>query len=171
MPLSGPRLDAAHSAVPTLPLGILLFILCFSGVVSGAVQNATLSPDLSGARIVQDHTWPELQVDGKPFFVYGAAFDYFGVPQDLWAHSLDRYHELGINTIDLTIPWNWHETTEGEFDFDGHSNTRRDLRACDTSAREMSGCLALILPRRLPAWINSASGLAKPSSARLTSAS
>ena len=128
MPLSGPRLDAAHSAVPTLPLGILLFILCFSGVVSGAVQNATPAPDLSGARIVQDHTWPELQVDGKPFFVYGAAFDYFGVPQDLWAHSLDRYHELGINTIDLTIPWNWHETTEGEFDFDGHSNTRRDLR-------------------------------------------
>ncbi len=67
-------------------------------------------------------------MDGKPFFVNGAAFDYFGLPQDLWAHSLDRYHELGINTIDLTIPWNWHETAAGEFDFDGHSNPRRDLR-------------------------------------------
>jgi len=67
-------------------------------------------------------------VDGKPFFVHGAAFDYFGIPQDLWAHSLDRYRELGINTIDLTIPWNWHEIADGEFDFDGHSNPRRDLR-------------------------------------------
>jgi hypothetical protein len=106
----------------------LLIILCLSGAASAAAQNATPAPDLSGARVVQDHGWPELQVDGKPFFVFGAAFDYFGVPRDLWAHSLDRYHELGINTIDLTIPWNWHETAEGEFDFDGHSNPRRDLR-------------------------------------------
>jgi hypothetical protein len=107
---------------------ILLLILFFSSVASAAPQNAPATPDISGARFVQDHGWPELQVDGKPFFVNGAAFDYFGVPQDLWAHSLDRYHELGINTIDLTIPWNWHETADGEFDFDGHSNPRRDLR-------------------------------------------
>jgi hypothetical protein len=97
-------------------------------VASAEPQGAPVAPDVSGARIVKDQGWPELQVDGKPFFVYGAAFDYFGVPQDLWAHSLDRYREMGINTIDLAIPWNWHETADGEFDFDGHSNPRRDLR-------------------------------------------
>ncbi len=41
---------------------------------------------------------------------------------------LDRYRELGINTLDLSIPWNWHELQEGDFDFDGHTNPRRDLR-------------------------------------------
>lgn len=73
--------------------------------------------------------YPELRVDGAPFFVHGATFDYFRIPRDLWDSSLDRYRELGINTIDVAIPWNWHEPREGEFDFDGHTNPRRDLRA------------------------------------------
>src|ERR1700682_5606092 len=47
---------------------------------------------------------------------------------DLWFRSLDRYRELGINTIDLRIPWNWHEIRDAEFDFDGHTNPRRNLR-------------------------------------------
>jgi hypothetical protein len=106
----------------------LIFFSSAGSLAFATTQNPSDAPDLSGARIAQNHGWPELQVDGKPFFVNGAAFDYFGTPQDLWAHSLDRYRELGINTIDLTIPWNWHEIANGEFDFDGHTSPRRDLR-------------------------------------------
>ncbi|MBI1738935.1 MAG: beta-galactosidase, partial [Acidobacteria bacterium] len=79
--------------------------------------------------IVQQGGYPELRVDGKPFFIHSAAFFYYRIPRDLWAVSLDRHRELGINTIDLYIPWNWHEPREGELDFDGHSDPRRDLRA------------------------------------------
>jgi Glycosyl hydrolases family 35 len=79
-------------------------------------------------QIVSVQGYPELRVDGRPFFVHAGEFSYYRVPQDLWSHSLDRFHELGINTIDLHIPWNWHEIREGEFDFDGHTNPRRDLR-------------------------------------------
>jgi hypothetical protein len=122
----------AHSRLASTVASILLLgALFLSASPASAAPDgvgAPAEPDLSGARIVVDQGWPELQVDGKPFFVYGASFDYFGLPQDLWAHSLDRYKELGVNTIDLTIPWNWHELAEGEFDFDGHSNPRRDLR-------------------------------------------
>jgi len=82
-----------------------------------------------GAAIVQHGGYPELRIDGKPFFIHSAAFFYYRVPRDLWEVSLDRHRELGINTIDLYIPWNWHEPREGELDFDGHSNPRRDLRA------------------------------------------
>lgn len=67
-------------------------------------------------------------MDGHPFFIHAAEFPYYRIPRDLWNHSLDRYRELGINTIDVRIPWNWHEISEGEFDFDGRSNPRRDLR-------------------------------------------
>ena len=81
-----------------------------------------------GAYVVRVKGYAELQVDGRPFFVYAAAFPYYGVPHDLWASSLDRYRELGINTIELRIPWNWHEPQEGEFDFDGHTAPGRDLR-------------------------------------------
>jgi len=47
----------------------------------------------------------------------------------MWEQMLDEYRRDGINTLDIYIPWNWHEPKEGEFDFDGHTNPRRDLRA------------------------------------------
>jgi hypothetical protein len=81
-----------------------------------------------GVEIIQDSSYPELHVDGKPFFIHSAAFFYYRIPRDLWSRSLARHRDLGINTIDLYIPWNWHEPHEGEIDFDGHSNPRRDLR-------------------------------------------
>src|ERR1700726_963764 len=82
----------------------------------------------AGLEIISTAGEPELRVDGVPFFVHAAQFDYFRIPADLWFRSLERYRELGINTIDLRIPWNWHELRDGEFDFDGHTNPRRNLR-------------------------------------------
>ena len=79
-------------------------------------------------QIVQHGSYPELRVDGVAFFVHSAAFFYYRIPEDLWEASLDRHRELGINTIDLYIPWNWHEPREGEIDFDGRTNPRRNLR-------------------------------------------
>jgi len=79
-------------------------------------------------RIVPSGGYPELHVAGKPFFVHSASFFYYRIPRDLWEKSLDAHAELGINTIDLYIPWNWHEPREGEFDFEGRTHPRRDLR-------------------------------------------
>ena len=93
----------------------------------------------AGGQIVSNTGEPELHVDGVPFFIHAAQLDYFRIPPDLWFRSLDRYRELGINTIDLRIPWNWHELRDGEFDFDGHTDPRRNLR----------GLLQLIAEKRL----------------------
>jgi hypothetical protein len=79
--------------------------------------------------IALNNGYPELRVDGKPFFIHSAAFFYYRIPRDLWERSLDRHRELGINTLDLYIPWNWHEPREGQRDFEGNTNPRRDLRA------------------------------------------
>ncbi len=68
-----------------------------------------------------------LLVDGRPFFVYGAAFFYDRLPRSSWAASLDALATLGINTIDLYVPWNWHELSDNDFDFDGRTSPRRDL--------------------------------------------
>lgn len=109
-----------------------------------AAKSATKSDEPPGARIEFVNGFPELYVDGQPFFVHAAGFPYYGVPRDLWAASLDRCVELGINTITLRIPWNWHEPSENEFDFDGHTNPRRDLR----------GLIELISARKLKMIIN-----------------
>jgi len=79
--------------------------------------------------IYQHGGYPELRVNGQPFFVHSAAFFYYRIPRDLWETALDRHRELGINTIDLYIPWSWHEPREGDLDFAGRTNPRRDLRA------------------------------------------
>jgi hypothetical protein len=96
--------------------------------ISPRAQNAA-SPPAAGMEIVENGGYPELHVDGKPFFIHSAAFFYYRIPVDQWEHLLRVYHSYGINTIDLYIPWNWHEPKEGEIDFDGHTNPRRNLRA------------------------------------------
>jgi len=84
---------------------------------------------LPGLDIVQHAGYPEFHVNGAPFFIYSAAFFYYRTPRDRWDQLLERYRSLGINTIDIYVPWNWHEPKEGELDFDGHTNPRRNLRA------------------------------------------
>jgi hypothetical protein len=72
---------------------------------------------------------PVFTVDGKPFYVYGAAFFYERTPRARWRADLERYRALGINTIDLYLIWNWHEPDAHTIDFDGHTNPQRDLPA------------------------------------------
>ncbi|HXW16714.1 MAG TPA: beta-galactosidase [Candidatus Acidoferrales bacterium] len=93
----------------------------------------------SGVEIGLHGGYPELRVDGEPFFIHSAEFFYYRMPRHAWENSLDRYRDIGINTIDLSIPWNWHELSDGTFDFDGHTHPRRDLR----------GLLKLIADRNL----------------------
>jgi Glycosyl hydrolases family 35 len=96
---------------------------------SAAPEATQRPPAPVGIEIVQVGGYPELHVDGKPFFIHSAAFFYDRIPRDTWESTLDLYRRTGINTLDIYIPWNWHEPKEGEFDFDGHTNPRRDLRA------------------------------------------
>ena len=104
---------------------------------------------------MQHGGYPELRVDGNPFFVNSAAFFYPCIPKNLWDSSLERYRELGINTIELSILWNWHEPREGEFDFDGYSNPRRDLRALlQLIARKGFKLIARPGPTILKEWRN-----------------
>ncbi|HKO05941.1 MAG TPA: beta-galactosidase [Candidatus Acidoferrales bacterium] len=126
--------------------------------VRGAEQHPGQAEAPAGPRgvhIAQHGGYPELRVDGKPFFVNSAAFFYPRIPRSLWESSLERYRELGINTIELSILWNWHEPHEGEMDFDGHSNPRRDLRGLlQLVARKGFKLIARPGPTVLKEWRN-----------------
>lgn len=80
-----------------------------------------------GSAVIQRNGYPIYTVSGKPFFVYGASFFYERVPRSQWQASIAQYRSLGINTIDLYVMWNWHESKPNAFDFDGRTNSRRDL--------------------------------------------
>ncbi len=92
-----------------------------------SLARAAASP--RGPEIVRTSLGPEFHLGGIPFFIHAAAFEYYRIPRDLWELSLERHAALGINTLFLAVPWNWHEPSEGQFDFDGHTHDRRDLRA------------------------------------------
>ena len=111
-------------------LPVVIIALVFRAPAQSAPQDSSSQSDTPhGVEIVVHGGYPELHVDGEPFFIHSAAFFYYRIPRDLWSVSLDRYRALGINTIDIYIPWNWHEPSEGTFDFDGQTNPRRNLRA------------------------------------------
>ncbi|MGP8100125.1 MAG: amino acid permease [Candidatus Cybelea sp.] len=79
------------------------------------------------SHVTAERGYPVFTVDGRPFFVYGAAFFYERIPRERWRATLTAYKNVGINTIDLYLIWNWHEPSEGVRDFTGATDPRRDL--------------------------------------------
>ncbi len=148
--------------------GVLPFALLFAcaAAIGGTAARRPLvefplsqqSPDSKsghGIEIVDHAGYPELRVDGVPFFIHSAAFFYYRIPADQWQRLLRIYRTAGINTIDLYIPWNWHEPKEGELDFDGHTNPRRNLRALlALIARKNFKLIARPGPEILNEWLH-----------------
>jgi hypothetical protein len=79
------------------------------------------------ARIVSAGGHARFEVDGRPFFLYGAAFFYERLPRERWEPSMAELAAMHINTLDLYVPWNWHELSDGDFDFSGRTSPRRDF--------------------------------------------
>ena len=120
-------------AARTWPFAVAAFVAL---VCWGAPQNAQAAT-FTHARIVQRDGTPQLLVDGKPFFFFGGAFFYERIPPERWRDAMLAMRAAGANTLDLYVPWNWHETSDGAFDFDGHTNPRRNLRRVLQLGREL----------------------------------
>ena len=109
------------------PFFALLFISLVLPVPALAATSAPSWSNWNTSRVTAERGYPVFAVDGKPFFVYGAAFFYERIPRERWRATLAAYKSLGINTIDLYLIWNWHEPSEGVSDFTGATDPRRDL--------------------------------------------
>lgn len=116
---------AARSARwwPFLAAALVAFAVPRAAFASTPVTWATWN----ASRVVSDRGTPVFEVDGRPFFVYGAAFFYERMPYDRWRSTLETYKQLGINTIDLYVIWNWHAPSHDVLDFGGSTDPRRDL--------------------------------------------
>ncbi|HZV77057.1 MAG TPA: amino acid permease [Candidatus Babeliales bacterium] len=122
----------------------LLAPLLALGLPAAARANPTHGwADWNASRITFDHGYPVFSVDGRPFFLYGAAFFYERIPREQWRASLLAYRQLGINTIDLYVIWNWHEPSEDVWDFTGTTDPQRDLIALLKLTHEMGFKLIL----------------------------
>ena len=76
--------------------------------------------------------------DSKSFFISGdrvmlisGSIHYFRLPRDLWRDVLLKAKLGGINTIQTYVAWNFHESEEGVFDFEGDRDLDYFLSLCE----------------------------------------
>ncbi|MCX6224905.1 MAG: beta-galactosidase [Bacteroidia bacterium] len=67
-------------------------------------------------------------LNGKKVFLNSGEIHYFRIKRELWDKHLEAAKEAGLTTVSSYIPWAWHETVKGVFDFDGTSCPERDLK-------------------------------------------
>jgi len=61
----------------------------------------------------------DFELDGNPIKLISGAVHYFRIPPSKWLQTLHNLKAIGANTVETYIPWNLHETQEGEFNFSG----------------------------------------------------
>jgi glycosyl hydrolase family 35 len=61
--------------------------------------------------------------------VHAVEFPYYLCPRTLWERELVWLKTIGVQTVEFSIPWNWHQVQLAEFDFTGRTSPRRDLVA------------------------------------------
>ena len=67
-------------------------------------------------------------LDNKKVFLNSGEIHYFRIKRELWDLHLDAAKEAGLTTVSTYVPWAFHESVEGIFDFDGTSLPERDLK-------------------------------------------
>ena len=66
-------------------------------------------------------------LNGKPSFLLSGEIHYFRINPKFWRLHLKKLKESGANTTSTYIPWDWHEYEEGKFDFEGRTDSARNL--------------------------------------------
>jgi len=66
-------------------------------------------------------------LNGKKTFLTSGEIHYWRIKKELWSKHLEAAKEAGLTTVSTYIPWAWHETVEGIFDFTGETAPERDL--------------------------------------------
>ncbi len=60
-------------------------------------------------------------------YVQAVEFPYYLYPRQLWERELVWLKNIGVQTVEFSIPWNYHQSATGDFDFSGATSPRRDL--------------------------------------------
>uniref|UniRef100_A0A3B1IU17 Galactosidase, beta 1-like n=1 Tax=Astyanax mexicanus TaxID=7994 RepID=A0A3B1IU17_ASTMX len=96
--------------------------------------------------------------DGKPFQYISGSIHYSRVPRSYWKDRLTKMYMSGLNAIQVYIPWNFHESEQGVFEFEGEKDVEYFLNLAN-----QTGLLVILRPGPyicaewemggLPAWL------------------
>ncbi|NXY26959.1 BGAL galactosidase, partial [Atrichornis clamosus] len=122
-------------------------------------SSAPLQQASASARSFQlDYEHNCFRKDGVPFRYISGSIHYARVPRPAWRDRLLKMHMSGLSAVQVYVPWNYHETLPGVYDFTGN----RDVEAFLDLTAEL-GLLVILRPGPyicaewemggLPAWL------------------
>ncbi len=112
---------------PAFWLALILLSLAVV-TASPARANDHMFPAAPEAKPFCDYDSKGFLINGKRTFLVSAGMEYARVPQALWRDRLLRLKRAGFNCVEVYNFWNWHEPTEGKFDFRGDHDLGAYLR-------------------------------------------
>ena len=78
---------------------------------------------------------PKVQIKQNQVFVGGKAIPllsgevhYWRLNPRYWKTILDEVRAMGLKVVSTYVPWDYHETKRGHFDFTGKTDGTRDLK-------------------------------------------
>ncbi|XP_064517209.1 beta-galactosidase-1-like protein isoform X2 [Pseudopipra pipra] len=141
----GPAEHPARMGLPALALLLAVRLL-----------STQASPSPRSFQVDYEHNC--FLKDGVPFRYISGSIHYARVPRPAWRDRLLKMHMSGLSTVQVYVPWNYHETLPGVYDFAGN----RDVEAFLDLTAEL-GLLVILRPGPyicaewemggLPAWL------------------
>ncbi|NXT10600.1 GLB1L protein, partial [Prunella fulvescens] len=127
-------------------------------VLQAAVSSLFLQASPRARSFQLDYEHNCFRKDGVPFRYISGSIHYARVPRPAWRDRLLKMYMSGLSTVQVYVPWNYHETLPGVYDFTGN----RDVEAFLDLTAEL-GLLVILRPGPyicaewemggLPAWL------------------
>ncbi|XP_039553447.1 beta-galactosidase-1-like protein [Passer montanus] len=145
VPHPGPAERPASMGLPALAL-----------LLAAGLLRTQASPSACSFQLDYEHNC--FRKDGAPFRYISGSIHYARVPRPAWRDRLLKMYMSGLSTVQVYVPWNYHETLPGVYDFSGN----RDVEAFLDLTAEL-GLLVILRPGPyicaewemggLPAWL------------------
>ncbi|NWX55994.1 BGAL galactosidase, partial [Promerops cafer] len=125
-------------------------------LLAAGLLHTQASPSARSFQLDYEHNC--FRKDGAPFRYISGSIHYARVPRPVWRDRLLKMYMSGLSTVQVYVPWNYHETLPGVYDFTGN----RDVEAFLDLTAEL-GLLVILRPGPyicaewemggLPAWL------------------
>uniref|UniRef100_A0A8C3XY41 Galactosidase beta 1 like n=1 Tax=Catharus ustulatus TaxID=91951 RepID=A0A8C3XY41_CATUS len=128
VPYPGPAERLARKGLQALAL-----------LLAAGLLHTQASPSARSFQLDYEHNC--FRKDGAPFRYISGSIHYARVPRPAWRDRLLKMYLSGLSTVQVYVPWNYHETLPGVYDFTGN----RDVEAFLDLTAEL-GLLVILRP-------------------------
>ncbi|MFF5725050.1 beta-galactosidase [[Kitasatospora] papulosa] len=103
--------------------------ITYSAAVTESPTTPTSGPQSTASGAALSWRGGRLYRGGAPHRILSGSLHYFRVHPDLWQDRIRRLADLGLNTVDTYVPWNFHQLHEDRPPrFDGWRDLERFIR-------------------------------------------